>query len=553
MAGLAWVAPALFLASALGKTGGEAFRIGYVSGLSFYLTCLYWLLNIPYRWHGIPFAPAAGWLALSGFMALFPAIWVWVLSGNPGGALKSNRGEPSIDAPNGSELLQTVDTLLTSSWVQRSARALGAAALWVGLEMISARLFGGFPWNLLGDSQHHLVPLIQIASVTGVYGISFLIVWLSVALLTAGLMLVRRPNNRAACLGELVVPMLVVAFVFNAGLRQIKNAVPPTRVLNVTLIQPSIPQTVIWDPSSEDARFQRMLNLCEKALTNRTDLLIWPESAIPKLLRYDKTTFEAVTGLARRHHVWMIVGADDAEPKRPRASGKQQADFYNSSFLISPEGRLLDTYRKRSLVIFGEYIPLSRWIPFFKWFTPIEGGFTPGDRSVQFVMDEAGVQTSVLICFEDIFPQLARSDVRRGTDFLVNITNDGWFGHSAAQWQHAFSALPRTVENRRPLIRCTNNGLTCWIDAYGRVRDILRDPSGSVYGPGFVRFEMPLPAANQNLSFYTSHGDLFGWICVLAGAGLLLAGRWRALRRLSHRVSRQRTASSSSGSPPTGV
>jgi apolipoprotein N-acyltransferase len=257
-------------------------------------------------------------------------------------------------------------------------------------------------------------------------------------------------------------------------------------------------------------------------LTNQVDLLIWPEAAVPKLLRYDKETFEAITGLARRHHVWFIVGSDDAEP-RAGSNNPDDADYFNSSFLISPEGKLMERYVKRNLVIFGEYLPLRAWLPFLKYFTPIEGGFTPGTHSVQFALPDLGVQTSVLICFEDTFPQLARTDVRPETSFLVNITNDGWFDEGPAQWQHAVTALFRTVENRLPLVRCSNNGLTCWMDAQGRMRDVFRDSRGTIYGPGYLLAEIPLAAGREHpVTFYTRHGDWFGWGCVgIAGIWLI--------------------------------
>src|SRR5262249_35050520 len=153
--------------------------------------------------------------------------------------------------------------------------------------------------------------------------------------------------------------------------------------------------------------------------------------------------------------------------------------------------------------IFGEYIPLVRWLPFIKWFTPIQDGFTAGQRSApfEFTLDHNDaheltapssatepetVKTSVLICYEDTFATLAREDTDEDTDFLVNITNDGWFGEGAEQWQQATTALFRTVETGVPLIRCTNNGLTCWYDANGRLRDFLVDGNNRIYGPGYM-------------------------------------------------------------------
>jgi apolipoprotein N-acyltransferase len=381
--------------------------------------------------------------------------------------------------------------------------------------MVVSRLFTGFPWNLLGASQYQMVPLIQISSMTGIYGVAFLVVWTSLSLLSAGLMILQRPTARSAWLSEIILPLAVLVGVFSFGFHQLRQTPEAKRTLKVTLIQPSIPQTLIWDETKDDERFRELIELSQQALTNQTDLLIWPEAAVPKLLRYDKNTFEALTNLAGSHQVWMIVGADDAEP-RHNSSNPRDADYYNSSFLISPQGELVNRYRKRALVIFGEYIPLVRWLPFVKWFTPIQGGFTSGDHAIPFELTDLRVKTSVLICFEDIFPHLAREYAEEDTDFLVNITNNGWFGEGAAQWQHGTSALFRAVENGLPLIRCSNNGLTCWADSRGRIRQLFRDRNGSVYGKGFLTAEVPLLAAGEKraATFYNQHGDWFGWICV---------------------------------------
>src|SRR5439155_18229429 len=174
------------LASASGKKGEEIFRIGYVAGLAHYLASLYWLLLIPYRWHSIPLAPAVGLLALSAYLALYPAMWVWLMSRLP-----------------------------ASSWTGRTLWAICGATVWVGLEMIIARLFSGFPWDLLGVSQYELLPLIQIASITGVYGVSFLVVWVSLSLLSAAVMVIRRPTLRSLWIGEIALPFVVAAVIAN--------------------------------------------------------------------------------------------------------------------------------------------------------------------------------------------------------------------------------------------------------------------------------------------------------------------------------------------------
>lgn len=516
LAGMAWLAPGLMIAAAFGRHRGEVFRLGYIAGLAHYLSMLYWLLFIPYRWNGIPIGPAAGWLALSSFLALFPAFWVWLVCPP---VEKLDQAPPGFGA-------------LARTWTGRCLWAAGGATAWVATEMVLARLLGGFPWDLLGVSQYRLTPLIQLASITGVYGISFLVVWISLSLLSAGLMIIRKPTTRSVWMVELFLPLLVIGVVFHIGLRRLLRPEPPSRATRFVLVQPSIPQTLIWNPDNDDRRFQDLLQLTEQALAQPADVLIWPESAIPKMIRASGGTLHAVSELARRHHVWMIIGSDDAEPARnPVRPG--DADYFNACFLVSPDGKLVDRYIKRNLVIFGEYVPLQEWLPFLRHLTPIQGGFTAGEQSVLFELSDLNLIAAPLICFEDIFPQLARSDARAGVDFLVNLTNDGWFGHSSAQWQHAATALFRAVENGVPLIRCSNNGLTCWIDSRGRLRDILKDVSGTVYGPGFLSVSVPAPDPDnrRGATFYGRHGDWFGWATVVT-TGLmlvqrLLSGRWR--------------------------
>jgi apolipoprotein N-acyltransferase len=223
--------------------------------------------------------------------------------------------------------------------------------------------------------------------------------------------------------------------------------------------------------------------------------------------------------LLASHPVWLIFSGDSAE----LLPSGQTAEF-NSSFLVSPGGMTEATYHKRRLVIFGEYIPLVNVLPFLKWLTPIGSGYTPGDRVVPFDLPSLGAKTSVLICFEDMFPHEAREHVQEDTDFLINLTNDGWFGEWAEQKQQAACALFRAVENGVPLVRCCNNGLTCWIDPQGRIREI-ENAGGSIYGPGFITPEIPLRVPGQRAqTIYNRYGDWFGWsCCAVSGAYLLFA------------------------------
>ncbi|MBI5774575.1 MAG: apolipoprotein N-acyltransferase [Verrucomicrobia bacterium] len=520
VAGFAWVAPGILLFAAAGCAGGAAFRVGFVGGLAFNLAALHWLLFIPVR-----FFPVLGWLALSAYLALYPAVWAWLCWKMFPGKIPQRPGAFST----------TLGVWAFTTFWQRLAWSLFCAAAWVALEMIMGRLLTGFPWLLLGVSQYQQITLIPIAAFTGPYGLSFAAVWFAVSLVFAGVITISPPYDHRAARCEIALPLLFVAglmwFGFE-GARSSKERGIKSR-LKITLVQPSIPQTMIWDARESTNRFQKLLQLSEAALADKPDLLVWPEAGVPNLLRYDEHVLGAVTNLARAHGVWMVVGAEDAEPGRD-ADGKGAPTFFNSSFLITPEGRLLEKYDKRRLVIFGEYIPFARWLPFLKWFTPIEGGFTPGGKAASFALQiprlNSAVRISPIICFEDAFPHGARDHAGDGTDFLLNLTNDGWFGEGAQQWQHAANAAFRAVENARPLVRCCNNGITGWVDEHGRQREIFRDRTGSAHGAGHLTISIPLPpgGGGRTPTFYHRHGDLFGWSCVAVVAATSL---WSFFRR----------------------
>jgi apolipoprotein N-acyltransferase len=516
IAGLAWIAPGCILFSALGCAGGQAFRFGYVAGLAHYLFSLHWLLFIPF-----PLGAVAGWLALSAYLALYPAVWVWLCWRTFPFKLKPK------EYPGTS--FRWIEEFASTNAIQRAVWSVSCAIIWVALEMIVARLLTGFPWNILGASQYRILPIAQIASVTGVYGVSFLLIWFSVSLGCAALCFVVRPRASKLWFGDLFWPLLALAGAAVFGIRQISHHPTSDRVVTVALVQPSIPQTLIWDPNENTNRFNQLLRLSERALATKPEILIWPEAAVPNMLRYEPDTYEAITNLVRTRRVWMILGADDAVPRR-NSTTKREFDFFNSSFLINPDGELPAVYRKRRLVIFGEYVPLSRWLPFMKYLTPIGGEFTPGDRPKPFVIPELNVKTSVLICFEDTFPHLTREYVEPDTDFLLNLTNNGWFGESAAQWQHAANAVFRAIENGLPLVRCANNGLTCWVDSIGGMHEVYFPDTQNIYGAGFKTARIPLlsPGQKREPTFYNRCGDWLGWSCVGLTLGMLVIGnrRW---------------------------
>jgi apolipoprotein N-acyltransferase len=494
-AGLAWLVPGSLLLAGLKQGPGQAFRLAYLAGLVHYLISLHWLLFIPY-----PPGAMAAWLSLSAYLAFYPATWVWLCW----------RLFPVGLIQTGSGLSSGFGRFFSVGWARRTWWALQCGVVWVALEMVLARLLSGFPWNLLGVSQYQMLPLLQVASFTGVYGISFLVVWSSVALMMALMLTVHAPSHRWGWRKELGLPLTVLAGVALYGMRLLMLPSGSAREISVALVQPSIPQELIWDLSESTNRFNKLIRLSEAALAAKPDLLIWPEASLPS---FSESNYVVLTNLIARHRVWMIFGADEEEPQGPGV----RPLVFNSSFLFDPQGHFVAAYRKRQLVIFGEYVPLRRWLPFLRHFTPITGSFTPGERPVPFVLRQPGVKISTLICFEDIFPHLVREYVEPDIDFLVNLTNNGWFGESAAQWQHAANAVFRAVENGIPLVRCANNGLTCWVDCLGRMHEAFFGDSQDIYGAGFKTARIPLRAEGQwrAPTFYSKKGDVFGWSCVV--------------------------------------
>ena len=522
--GMAWIAPAVWLLCGMGRTGRERFLIGLAGGLGFYVPAVHWLRFIPY-----PVAPYIGWVALSVYLSLYPAAWLWICW-----RLFPDRSAAGSSKPE-TGLKQLVTKFFAIPWAARARWLLTCAMAWVAWEMLMARALTGFPFLLLGVSQQQVTPLIQIASIAGVHGVSFLVVWFSCGIAASILLLVHRPAKHWVWAAEIGLPGFAVFISVFFGTDRLAgyaaaNDWDTKPGVRIALIQPSIPQTVKWDKEANQKAFQVILDLTEEAMVEKPEIVVWPEAALPKLLRYDQDTHAAVTGLAIRHKVWLFIGADDAEPVEA-PDDEREAIFFNSAFAVSPQGQLTAQYNKRRLVMFGEYVPLSEWLPFLRMFSPVGNGFTPGKEPVWFeTRAPHNLRVGPLICFEDIFSDLAREHVDENTDFLLNVTNDGWFGAGSQQWQHAANAAFRAVENGVPIVRCANNGISCWADEFGILRETAFADGRSEYAAGYRIVKLPRqrPESWPARTFYNRHGDWFGWGCVLVS--LILAGHAR-LRR----------------------
>lgn len=490
VSGLAWAVPGALLALAIVRPEAR-FRSFYAAGLAYSLTSLYWLLLMPF-----PAGAIAGWLALSGYCALYPTAWgmiVWRVS-------------PFATLPTSTGPVARLSEMSRSPWILRHAWIVFAACTWVSLEWLISRLLTGFPWNPLGVSQIKLLPLVQIASVTGVVGVSFILVCASLSFVFAVGSMIRTPSQPWIWLREIPIPLLLVGGSWFWGIGHLQDLPRDGKPLRIALVQPSIPQLLIWDDSPESRRekIEKVMELSRQALAENPDLLVWPESATPSLSAAD---FRAMVSMIRENDCWFVFGTPDSAD---HADGT--TSWYNAAFIMAPSGQVMDYYWKRRLVIFGEYVPLARWLPFLKHLTPIGDGFSAGEKRGILSMGDAGPSFGTLICFEDVFADVSRDHATPEASFLLNITNDGWFGESAAQWQHAQIAAFRSIENAIPLVRCANNGITCVIGADGRMQGLDEGPGP--YEAGYRVVEVPVGGSRVS-TFYNRHGDILAHLCSL--------------------------------------
>ncbi len=487
-AGAAWMALIPLLVVIRASRPKAAFAWGWASGFLFWLLTLSWLLALRHTWGGFAM-PVLGWIALSAYCALYTGLFAFVFAAVP------------------------------DTW--RLLPVLAAPILWAGTEWLRATLFSGFPWNPLGVSQYANIAAIQIAGLGGVYAVSALIVMLNAALAMTILRVYGEIRNRCArrrrVHTELMVGLVAVAICWSWGVRTVRQTPPYAGAsLRIAAIQPAIPQLQKWNASHEHDIYKALGTQTELALMSRPDLIVWPETATPGMLRIDPLSQRLIESIAAQGDVYLLAGSMDY-----RQLPGQDPEYLNASFLISTNGQVEAVYNKRHLVLFGEYLPFENQLPFMKRWSPL--GFScvgggPDQPLMELATPETAVREpvrlSILICFEDVFPYLARRDVRRGARLLVNQTNDAWFDGSAASRQHMANAVLRAVENRVPMVRAANTGITCFIDRFGRITKLLPGQ-----GHGYFVDTLGTSAADMPLTPYTRNGDgLFGLPCALVTA-----------------------------------
>ena len=524
---LCWIALTPLIA-AIWFSGGESCHpwlrnllLGYVTGLTFFWIVFSWLTTVT----------ILGWFVLEFYMAIYVAIWALFCG--------LVRPRPKINRAGSSkweQMLSQARTSVTpppSPWTRSTNNlrlALLLAAAWTTLEWLRGWVFSGFGWNGLGVALHDNWPLIQIAELTGVAGLSFLIAFVNVIILTTAYRLVVEARTRVMRPHfdfTFTMAAIVGVLVFGFRATQVPSAAKPLRV---TAVQSNVPQNQKFDPQFTRRIFDQFRRLSEIALRSNPppELLVWPESSMPGPVLVDQESYKFVMDLAADADADFLLGTIDEDG----------GDVYNAAILLSEGGERVQIYRKVHLVPFGEFVPGRHTVPLLARIVgdQVPGDFKAGKEHTVFTLTNGDVQVAPLICFEDTIGELARqfvvpTETSPGANLLVDVTNDGWFQHSAGSHQHLANAIFRCIETRRPMLRAANTGVTCFINQFGRVTQELRDETGSTFTEGVLSGDIKVPSEHE-LTFYARHGELFAKVCgVITLIAIVLTSltRWRRL------------------------
>ncbi len=471
LSSLAWFAlvPLLLAVKDSGKR--ESFWLSYLSGVVFFGSLMHWLVNVT-----VP-----GTILLVLVLAIFYGAFGFV----------------------------------ASLIIRKSFELLLLPFVWVVLEFIRSVLFSGFPWGILGYTQYENINIIQISDITGAYGVSFLIIAFNV-----GLYAVATRSKRK--IAYLMTPLLFMLLATSYGVYKIQN-IKDLKEAEISVVQGNIPQTTKWEEAFAKEIVEKYSHLTAQAASISPDLIIWPETSYPYLVPAGSQV-EEISSLNKTLGVPILAGVVYAE----------NGTYYNSALLFERDGTYSDVYRKTHLVPFGEYIPFESLIGFVRGYIdkPI-GSYGSGNEKILFSMrsfkesvepngervrEMNFLKFGALICFEDVFPYISREYVKNGADFLVNMTNDAWFGETAAAKQHLLASVFRAVENRVPVVRAANTGISAFIDPFGRVVSMVGDDD-NVFVAGFDSHVITTVSARR---FYTYYGDAFAYFCALMIALVIL-------------------------------
>ena len=442
----------------------QGFVLGYLCGILWYAGNCYWVYNTMKQYGGISAPGAAGLLILFClYLGLYHGLFGLVIG-------------------------------VLAKYSFRLALVL-APFVWVAVELARTRI-SGFPWDLLGIAQTDNVPLVRIARVTGVYGVSFEIMVVNTAFAAA---FVIRRNRRAS----LSIAACAAAFVLQIARWIPLPAFPTDRT--AVLVQENVPilDNTDWTRQYFETTLSDLTAISRTPSGDRpADLIVWPESPAP-FYGGDPVFRSGLSQLAKDTHAWIVAGNVGVE--NAGAPSQNAATVFNSASLVSPDGEWIARYDKVHLVPFGEYVPFKEWLGFAGGLTKEVGEFSRGVSRLQ--LQAGDVKLGVFICYESIFPDEVRRFAKSSAQVFVNISNDGWYGDSGAYAQHLKQARMRAIENDRWLLRDTNTGVTAAIDPYGRVVQSVPRKTRTALEANY--------AVINDTTFYTRHGDWLAYACAI--------------------------------------
>ena len=469
---LAWIAFIPLLASLWQKDGKMAFRSGFVFGMVYFFGTLYWVYHSITYYGGVSFvASVCIVLILCAYLALFPAVF---------------------------------SVMFTQAFRKTKLPALIIAPVfWVTLEFVRSYLLTGFPWSSIGYSQYPALSLVQIADITGVYGISFLVLAVNGAVTDLLLIRKRLRNMPLYPLSYTITGFaaltLVIAGTFGYGLFRL-NEERTSSPVTISLIQGNIEQDKKWEPVFQREVIDIYEHLSRGALASHPALLVWPETAMPYYFGYDARFSDQLVQFQKETGAYLLFGS-----VLVKGQIKDRIELTNSAVLLDQEGKKSFVYDKIHLVPFGEYVPLRSLLFFVDKLVAGIGDYVPGRNYTRAETSFGSFGT--IICYEVIFPGLVRKFFTRGGDFMVNITNDAWFGMTAGPQQHFSMAVFRAIENRKPLVRAANTGISGFIDSNGRIMNVSAMFTRQVLTETIM--------TDRTLTFYTRYGDLFSYLCIV--------------------------------------
>ena len=490
---LAWIALVPLLTAIRGQSVRLSFQIGFVAGMVHYLTLIYW---VAYTMRTYGYLP---WPVCIAVLVLLAAILALYVAG--------------------------FSAAVAALQVKPAVGILVVPLVWVTTEYLRAFLFTGFPWEYLGHSQYRNLQMIQISDIMGVYGVSALIALVNTVL--AYLIphrqadtVRRKAAGKTFAAATVGTGLLLLALNWSYGewrLRSIDRLTGAAASVRTAVVQGNVEQSVKWNPDFQVATVDKYLRLSNGIIGRRPEIIVWPETALPFYFGHNRPLTERVTRGLQKMGVDFLFGSP--------AFSRQAAvvNYYNSAFLTDSKGRVQGKYNKAHLVPFGEYVPFKRWLPFLGKMVAQVGDFTAG--TVGETLTWNNYRLGVLICYEAIFPYISRKVTANGAALLINITNDAWYGTTAAPYQLFSITVFRAIENRRALVRAANTGISGFIDPAGRILAFT-----DLFTEDALVMNVPL-LTEQTL--YTRLGDSFARLCL---AVVAILGGWKAAQQIrAHR------------------